>query len=271
MSTIVKAFDIKNALAKMHKEEFFMTECKNGPTQFSSMNGLMKFDAVAIYKSWTRPCIRIYEIKVSRSDFLADIKFRTYLPYCHEMYFAVPVGLIDRNELPADIGLVYYNPEKKSLSTKLKATYRNIAIDPNMLMYIIMNRLESQEPYFVSSNAEYFNAWIMNKMSNKELGWKIRNKMVGELSKLQSELESFKYEKERREELKEIDNLLRTYGYGYFNCSMARFIKHLLASDQSSEADRTIARVQKILDEYSGKLKARENIGGKEALDVNKD
>lgn len=63
----VTSYEIKEALARKHgNREFFMTEVKNGPTGVQD-GALLQFDGVAIYKSWTRPCIRGYEIKVSRS------------------------------------------------------------------------------------------------------------------------------------------------------------------------------------------------------------
>lgn len=46
------------------------------------------------------------EIKVSRQDFLSDKKWREYLPYCSRFYFIAPVGIIKKEELPKDIGLI---------------------------------------------------------------------------------------------------------------------------------------------------------------------
>ena len=90
----VTAFEIKKALGKRHGDrEFFITECKNGPTGVAR-GQLLLFDAIAIYKSWSRPQIRGYEIKVSRRDFLRDAKYTQYLPYCHEFYFVTPTGLV---------------------------------------------------------------------------------------------------------------------------------------------------------------------------------
>ena len=137
----VKASDIKIALAKRHKNEFFITECKTGPTQLGA--GLLIFDGLAIYKSWTTPKIAGYEIKVSRSDFQRDVKYARYMQYCHEFSFVVPTGLIKREEVEPEIGLIYYNPDKRALITKRKAVYRPVPIDSDLLMYIFMNRLES--------------------------------------------------------------------------------------------------------------------------------
>jgi hypothetical protein len=77
----VSALEIKKALAKKHgNREFFITECKTGPTG----RGMLQFDGLAIYKSWARPNIVGYEIKTSRSDFLRDNKYTRHMPYCIE-------------------------------------------------------------------------------------------------------------------------------------------------------------------------------------------
>jgi hypothetical protein len=54
-----------------------------------------------------------YEVKISRSDFLADVnrdKFEKYVPYARRFYFAVPQGLVKKAEVPAHVGLVVRGP-----------------------------------------------------------------------------------------------------------------------------------------------------------------
>ncbi len=65
--------------------------------------GVPRADLVEIKPSYTRFCVSIYEVKVSRADFLSDIKsgkWRGYLPHCHRIYFATPAGLVDKKEIP---------------------------------------------------------------------------------------------------------------------------------------------------------------------------
>ncbi len=190
----VTARDIKIALAKKHQTEFFLTEVKNGPTGVAR-GQLLIFDAIAIYKSWSRPQIRGYEIKVSRSDFLRDAKYTQYLPYCHEFYFVTPTGLVQRQEVEENIGLIWYNPEKESFTTKKKAVYRDIEISANMLLYIIMNRLDNERIPFYSKKAEYWEDWLKNKISNRELGWKVRSKLLDRICELEQEIEKYEHAK----------------------------------------------------------------------------
>ena len=53
-------------------EQFFMTKVKTGSTWFNP--NLKIIDAVSIKKSWKKPCIIFYEVKVARSDFVNDEK-----------------------------------------------------------------------------------------------------------------------------------------------------------------------------------------------------
>lgn len=51
--------------------------------------------------------VRIFEIKVSRSDFTGDHKWQKYLEYCHTFSFVCPYGLIAKNEVAPGIGLLW--------------------------------------------------------------------------------------------------------------------------------------------------------------------
>ena len=232
----VSSFDIKNALAKKHQDhEFFITECKTGPT----MTGLYKFDGIAIYKSWSRPQIRIYEVKVSRGDFLGDNKFYNYLPYCHEMYFVVPSGLIDRTELPTEIGLIYYNPKTEGLVIKKQAIYRKIEINADMLLYIFMNRLESDRPQFTSHKAEFLKAWLENKENNQQLAYKVKNRMTAEIERLENELRRLKADVKYKDELDAIDKVLYQHGERSYqwNNGRADALERLFAKKYPRELD----------------------------------
>lgn len=67
MAQKVTSTDIKLALKEFHngKPSYFITECKTCSTYFPDPQGLLKFDGLAITKSYTKPNIIGYEIKVS--------------------------------------------------------------------------------------------------------------------------------------------------------------------------------------------------------------
>jgi len=65
-------------------------------------------DVLNIRPSYTQFCIDIFEVKVSRNDFLSDIKsdkWRGYLKFCNRFYFAVKKGIANKNEIPREAGL----------------------------------------------------------------------------------------------------------------------------------------------------------------------
>lgn len=182
---------------------------------FPPAQGLLKFDGLSIRKSWTRPCIRIYEIKVNRSDFLRDGKYHLYKQYCHERYFACPKGLIKKEELPDEIGLLYYNPETQTLRQVKKGLYRKIEIDADMLMYIIMNHLDSDRlPFFESSCQEYAKAYLENRAYKSNIGFMLGSKMAKDMAELYrlQEKESSQKAVEALAEITEILRVLQKHG-----------------------------------------------------------
>ena len=157
MAQKVTSTDIKLALKEFHngKPSYFITECKTCSTYFPDPQGLLKFDGLAITKSYTKPNIIGYEIKVSRNDFLQDNKWHLYLQYCNEFYFVVPKGLVKKEELPDHVGLIYFNPDTKGLRTVKKALYRQIEEPVGVYKYIIFSRLEEDRIPFYNDRAEY--------------------------------------------------------------------------------------------------------------------
>lgn len=200
----VKAHHIKWALARKHERlnDFFLTEVKNGPTHIAT--DLYILDAVAIKKSWVNPCITGYEIKVSRNDFLQDEKWPAYKNYCHRLDFVCPKGLIRPEELPDDIGLIYYNPEKDTLHTRRKGKIRNIEMPYEMLYYIIMTRLDNERHPFFNSKREYFEEYIRDKIDTKTLAFRVRTKLITQVEKMEYENDSLKRELEQLKKDSEI-------------------------------------------------------------------
>lgn len=74
--------------------------------EFSPADTGLRFDVIGIAK-YTRQ-VRIYEIKSSRGDFLADGKWEKYLDYCTHFSFVAPAGAIFRWELGREVGLIEY-------------------------------------------------------------------------------------------------------------------------------------------------------------------
>jgi hypothetical protein len=75
-------------------------------SEFSPAGSACRFDVIGLGR-YTRQ-VRIYEVKSSRADWLADSKWERYLPYCTHFAFIAPAGAIARWELDRDIGLIEY-------------------------------------------------------------------------------------------------------------------------------------------------------------------
>lgn len=249
----VSAYDIKKALAKRHGDrEFFITECKSGATT----TGMLQFDAVAIYKSWAHPQIRGYEVKISRSDFLRDAKYTQYLPYFHEFYFVTPAGMVQRQEVEENIGLIWYNPKTETLTTKKKAVHRKIEVSSNMLLYIIMNRLDSDRLPFTNDKAEYWREWVEGKKSNRELGYMVNNKLLEQIQELQRENERYRRFKEEREEYGKIMEVMQAHGIRVWRDAPGALDK-ALKREYPVELDMIQRQMQEAIDEIN-KLKQKE-------------
>ncbi|GAC1533286.1 MAG: hypothetical protein NVS2B17_00740 [Candidatus Velthaea sp.] len=74
--------------------------------EFSPFDSGCRFDVIGVGR-YTRQ-VRIYEVKSSRADYLADTKWQNYLPYCTHFAFVAPAGAIQKWELDRDIGLIEY-------------------------------------------------------------------------------------------------------------------------------------------------------------------
>lgn len=193
----VRADLIYKALAKKHKRDVFIGEVKTGRTWDAPRGHLGIIDALAIKRSWTNPCITGYEVKVSRGDFMRDEKWPKYVAMCHRFYFVCPKGIVEPEDLPAGIGLLWYNPEKGTLYTRVAANYRVMEELPtDMLYYIILSKTDSDRHPFFSDTREYLEAWLEDKEERYAFGIRVSDK----LAKAKKELERAKTELGRQKE-----------------------------------------------------------------------
>ncbi|WP_053431755.1 MmcB family DNA repair protein [Halalkalibacterium halodurans] len=191
----VRADLIKRALSKKHHQDFFLTEVKNGPTHFASELAII--DALAIKKSWAKPCITGYEVKVSRQDFLNDSKWPVYKDMCHRFNFACPKGLISPDEVPEDVGLIWFNPETGALYTRKKSKFREIEMHADMLYYILMSRVQSDRHPFFSDEREEIEAFMQDKTHRRYLANVYENKLAKQAEQAIKEAEQKENEAEK--------------------------------------------------------------------------
>jgi hypothetical protein len=135
---IYGANKISLLLAKKHSKDLWVPECNTG----SAFIGCQRLDGWALKRTWSPVTAIGYEIKVSRSDFLRDDKWTGYLGTCHQFYFVCPYGLIQQEELPDDVGLMWVTKKGGRLYTKRKAVRHNPDSDAfsRIMTYVLMSR-----------------------------------------------------------------------------------------------------------------------------------
>lgn len=183
----ISAKQIENLLAQRHSDDIFIPECKNGPTHTASH---LRMDAWSMKRSWTNPLSIGYEIKVSRQDFLNDQKWHNYLQYCNEFYFICPFGLIGKDELPAEVGLLYVAKTGTRLFKKKAAQRRIIELPESLLKYILICRADVRAERHVNykeQNISYWKNWLEEKKENKALGYNVSRKIADHVEKVDRE------------------------------------------------------------------------------------
>lgn len=258
----VTSTDIKIALSNMHlgRSSYFITECKTCSTYFPDPQGLLKFDGLAITKSYTKPNIIGYEIKISRNDFLQDGKWHLYLQYCNEFYFVVPKGLVKKTELPDNVGLIYYDPETEALRTVKKALYREIEEPVGVYKYIIFSRLEQDRIPFYEDKAEYARAYLEDQKDKKYIGTNLGSTMAKDLEEAYKRLDGIKHKEEAVERWEKVAKVLRKHnllGWSWYKDGNEDWLANLekaLKSSYPKEIDGIINSFQYALKELE-KLK----------------
>lgn len=158
--------DILKLLELRHKDDILIEEC------YSSPNGNFRMDAWVIAGYWSRRKYIGYEIKVSRSDFVHDDKWRNYLKYCNEFYFVCPFGLIQPEELPQDTGLAWVAKNTSMIRIKRKAPTREIVLQDGIWFNIVKNRMEKRR-YPNTSLKEHWEYWLKNKIIDRDFGYRV--------------------------------------------------------------------------------------------------
>lgn len=171
----VDARRLLELLAQRHSKDIFVPECKNGPTV--GVRGLRKLDAWAMKRSWAHVHTWGYEIKVTRSDFLRDEKWRETADLCHAFSFVCPWEMIKTQEVPQGVGLIYATSGGGRLLTRIKAPRRDIEMPVELLCYVLMARARIVDLDRWESEADYWRRWMREKSENLDLGHRVSKRL----------------------------------------------------------------------------------------------
>jgi hypothetical protein len=172
------AHEILELLRVKHSADVFVDECKDGPTHSTEHRRL---DAWSMDRSWAHPYVVGYEIKVARSDFLRDQKWRDYLVMCNALYFVTPAGLVDPAEVPEGVGLMCASKSGGKLFIKRRAAYRDVEIPESVWRYILMSRAKitrDRFDYGQTDGRATALAWLEDRKADYTLGQKVAAKIA---------------------------------------------------------------------------------------------
>ncbi len=193
--------EILRALGVKHSDDVWLTHVKTGPTWTAARGQLLQLDGLAMKKSWVSPMLTGYEVKVSRSDFSRDDKWLGYLPFCNRFYIACPAGLITADDLPGEVGLVWYK-HGRIVSRKI-APMRVIEVSAAMLYYLLMSRVDSDRYPFFKSRAEHARAYLEERKTRQHLGRVFGTALAKRVEELEEEREQRQAEIERGRQVQE--------------------------------------------------------------------
>lgn len=172
----VRAVEVLALLAERHLGDVFVPECKSGPTHGAQH---VRLDAWAMRRSWSKPSTFGYEIKVSRSDFLRDDKWHSYLGLCSDFYFVTAHGICTLSEIPEPAGWIEVSKTESRLFTRKKAPTRyNVAIPEDLFRYVLMcrsriSRHDLDERRGPTNGLDYWRTWLAERSEKKTVGGRV--------------------------------------------------------------------------------------------------
>jgi hypothetical protein len=212
----MRADHVLRALSRQYQRKgkvLFLTEVKTGPTWTRAP--AQRLDALAITKSWTKPSIVGFEVKVRRSDFLKDDKWPGYLDFCHRMYFVCPEGLIKPAEMSGPCGLIYVT-ENGGLRNRKRAPFREIELPWTLFYHLVISHMDDDRHPFFSDQREYLESYVEDRKDRQKLAWSVRMKFAEDLERLRRERAALGQEKDHLKEdlqrLKGLEEILREFG-----------------------------------------------------------
>lgn len=227
-------------------------------------------DVIAVRKSFANPTFIIYEVKVSRSDFNADVnngKYRKYFEDCHQLFFAVPSGLVSQKEIPEDTGLIVRS--ENSWHVIKAAPRRELKLSEELLLKLLMrgyeDRLIQWKQYDRLKNLEYkglkeaslqYGIKIAQDLSNASELIEQANKIKDELEKLLGE----KYDTVLNAVFRlrsDVDTLLAQRRYAKETLELVQVVDRLLQGTRFF-ANGTPGQLRKIADKLEATFQKEE-------------
>lgn len=139
-------------------------------------------DVITVKPSYTKFNLDIYEVKVTKSDLMQDIKkgkYKKYLPHCNRLYFAVKSGICKSDDIPEGVGLI--SRGENGWKTIKSAKKRDIEFTEHMLLSLIFfnGRVYNKRRIDLSNKSHFLRKYNFTLKSDLNfLGKNIRDKIV---------------------------------------------------------------------------------------------
>jgi len=125
--------------------------------EFSHIRGIdggriiVRPDVFSIVPTYNKSTIApmVHEIKVSRSDFLVDIKKpekrSTYSAVAEKVYYVAPKGMIKPEEIPLGYGFMEYEADLDRFETVIKAKKHKIEMNEEFYLNLVVKGYQRKE------------------------------------------------------------------------------------------------------------------------------
>lgn len=159
-------------------------------------SGSVRPDVYVLKKSYSSFQPITYEIKVSRSDFLSDVtsgKWQGYLKFSSGVVFAVPKGLVSKEEIPKGCGLIVRS--EKGWRTTKRPTLNVVDTLPHKVwMKMLIDGVDRAGREAIKKRPQA-SEWLLEQRLRDKLGHDaailIRN-VLSEQAAVEKQLESLK-------------------------------------------------------------------------------
>lgn len=155
----------------LHESRMVWEDIPAGPS------GSVRPDVYTIQKSFGNPNPISYEVKVSVSDFRSDVtsaKWKSYLDFSYGVVFAVPKGLITKNDIPNGCGLMTFNGQ--FWNTVKRPTLHPAPLNDDLLLKLLISGNERQTQPLLPKFRE-FDEYKHHDELRKKFGEDIRSKI----------------------------------------------------------------------------------------------
>ncbi|HUV52912.1 MAG TPA: MmcB family DNA repair protein [Dehalococcoidia bacterium] len=149
-------------------------------------------DVLTIATSYARPMLTVYEVKVSRNDFRADVnrgKFARYLDFCHQFFFACPQGVLNKELLPDGAGLIVRN--ENSWHVVKSSRYRPVELNTELLLALIIRGYQDFFPRMRELQKSKLEGYADLRKFANETGVKIASEISDSKRSLEKAAELF--------------------------------------------------------------------------------